>query len=324
MIALGLTAVVLILGAGCGETFPAAVRVGPVAPVFVAPTELKVRVAGRITTVPLEDYVAGTAVSEVVPVGESPGTVDRIYEVQTIVARTYALAHLRRHRAEGFDLCDSTHCQVYEPGRLSTSRFAGDVQRAAERTSGEVLMYDAHPIDALFHADCGGHTASPEQVWGTAPLAYLRALPDSAPALTHRSWTVSITRDAMRKALNADPRTAVGRTLTSLVTGPIDSSGRVPDVRATGQRRVDIRSDDFRAVVNKALGPKGIQSTRFRLRTNGPDYVVTGTGYGHGVGLCQLGALARARRGTDADEILATYFPGTVLLKLSRVSGRIP
>ena len=319
-VALLAPALALTIG-GCGSARPAAPMVTPAAPVANVPRTITVRAAGRIVTVLFEDYVAGTAISEVTPVGETPRTVERVYEVQTIVARTYALTHLGRHRAEGFDLCDTTHCQVYEPARLGASRFTADVRRAAAQTAGEVILYGTRPIDALFHADCGGHTSSPEQVWGTTPLPYLRPEPDRARALTHRSWTVTLTREQLRVALNADPRTAVGKTLKSLDADPLDSSGRIAGVRIAGDRQLDIRGDDFRAILNRTLGPKTVQSTRFSIRSTGTTYVLTGTGYGHGIGLCQQGALARARLGTPADTILAGYFPGTAV---TRLGGRIP
>lgn len=318
---IALLAALVTTAAACEGARPSTLRVAPLAPQMRIPRELKVRVSGRIVSVAFEDYVAGTALSEVTPAGESPNVVERVYDVQTIVARTYAFAHLGRHRAEGFDLCDSTHCQLYEPSRLGTSRFAADVRRAVDRTAGEVLFYGARPIDALFHADCGGHTTSPEQVWGTAPLPYLRPASDRAPALTHRSWTLTLTREQLRTALNADPKTAVGRSLKSVKADPTDSSGRVSGVAVSGDKRLDIRSDEFRTVVNRQLGPKGIQSTRFTIRPTRTGYVLKGTGFGHGVGLCQLGALARARRDTPIDAILAVYFPGASLGKLG---GRIP
>ena len=277
--------------------------------------------AGKIVSVALEDYVAGTALSEITPVGESQATVARAYEVQTIVARSYALAHLGRHRAEGFDLCDTTHCQVYEPGRLATSRFAGDARQAAARTAGQVLTYGspAIAIDALFHADCGGHTASPEQVWGSTGFPYLRPEADDVPDAKHRTWTLMLTRFDLLKALDAERR-AVGSSLKSVVLDGTDSSGRVSRVTVAGSdARVTMRSDDFRNAVNKRLGPRAMMSTRFRMSRapNGADYVLSGTGFGHGVGLCQTGALARARRGAAAAEILAVYFPGARLQTLS-------
>ena len=88
------------------------------------------RSGGQIVSVPLDDYVAASILSEVSPLGETPDTVARIFQIQAVVARTYAVFSIGRHHAEGFDLCDSTHCQLYEPGRLKTSRFA-DVARLA-------------------------------------------------------------------------------------------------------------------------------------------------------------------------------------------------
>ncbi|TAK18853.1 MAG: SpoIID/LytB domain-containing protein [Acidobacteria bacterium] len=306
------------MGAACGGQRPAP-AVSPAAPAVQTAPEIRVRVAGRIVTVALEDYVAATALSEITPVGESAETIARMYDVQTIVARSYALAHLGRHRAEGFDLCDTTHCQLYEPARLASSRFSADARRAAARTAGEVLTYGASPIDALFHADCGGHTTSPEQVWGSTGLPYLRPEPDDVPALTHRTWSLTLTRFDLIKALDADERTSIGDTLKSVVLADTDSSGRVSRVTINGDRRVTLRSDDFRNAVNKRLGARAMMSTRFRMSraANGADYVLSGSGFGHGIGLCQVGALARARRGVEASEILATYFPGARLRTLS-------
>lgn len=312
-------ALALTLAMGCAATVPP--RVAPGALAATLPRELKVRVAGRIVSVAFEDYVTGTALSEVSPVGETASTVERVFDVQTIVARTYAVAHLGRHRAEGFDLCDSTHCQLYEPQRLGTSRFAGDARRAVARTAGTVLLYNGRAIDALFHADCGGHTASPEQVWSTAPVPYLKSEPDRVRNLTHRSWNVTITREQLRAALNADTRSAIGRTLTSFDVSAPDDGGRVARVVVTGDRRIELSGDDFRAIVNRTLGIRSLQSTRFSLETTRAGFVLTGTGFGHGVGLCQLGAMGRARLNTSVTEILAAYFPGA---RVGRLGGRIP
>lgn len=277
------------------------------------PASITVKVGDRVATVAFEDYVTATALSELTPVGESSTAVATAYDVQTIVARTYAMAHLGRHRADGYDLCDGTHCQLYEPARLATSRFAVDARAATARTAGQVLEYAGRPIDALFHADCGGHTASPDQVWGTAPRPYLPSEPDTAPAAGHRQWSVTITRDQLLQALNTEARTAVGRSLTGLAIVGRDRGGRVTAVRVSGTTPRTLRSDDFRAAVNRVLGPRGLLSTRFSLAKRGKNFAFSGTGFGHGVGLCQIGALARARRGEPAAGILRDFFPGTRL-----------
>ena len=91
-----------------------------------------------------------------------------MFEVQAIVARTYAAAHRGRHARDGFDLCSTTHCQLYEPGRLVTSRWADAARGAGGRTAGLLVLYEGLPADAVFHADCGGWTSAAADVWGGA------------------------------------------------------------------------------------------------------------------------------------------------------------
>ena len=155
---------VIALGIAAGCVNPRTPR--PAA--FVVPEVIRVRTDGRIVAVPIEAYVLGSALSELTPIGADPSAVSRIFEVQTVLARTYAVAHLGRHQKEGFDLCDATHCQLYQPARIKTSRFAEAARRAVERTGGVVLMYSRLPAEALYHSDCGGHTASADAVWGGA------------------------------------------------------------------------------------------------------------------------------------------------------------
>jgi stage II sporulation protein D len=296
---------------GCGSPRPAVPPPASAAPSI--PASVRVRVGDRIVTVPLDDYVLGSALAEVSPVGESAATIGTVFDMQAILARTYAVAHIGRHRAEGFDLCDSTHCQLYEPGRLATSRFAADARAAVAATRGELLWYNARPIDALFHSDCGGYTAAPEAIWGGDAVAYLRPMRDEVPALAHHTWQIVIPREDLRAAINADPRSAVGNRLDGLTVVARDVSGRAAEVQIKGEREPVIRGEEFRAILTRVLGPKGLQSTRFTVSRRGTAFVFDGSGYGHGAGLCQTGAMARARRGESVAEILQRYFPGARL-----------
>src|SRR5262245_56101247 len=108
--AAALLAIALAAGtfSGCGVTPPH----GPQARLSL-PAVIRVRSAGKIVDVPVEQYVLGSVLAETSPVGEAAATVDTMFEVQALVARSYAASHLGRHRAEGFDLCDGTHCQLY-------------------------------------------------------------------------------------------------------------------------------------------------------------------------------------------------------------------
>ena len=300
----------LAVAGGCAVPDPHT----PATSAFSLPRTIAVRVSGQIKNVPLEDYVLASALAEVTPVNESAATVSRIYEVQAVLARTYAVSHLGRHHAEGFDLCDGTHCQLYAPARIATSRFAAAAADAVRRTAGLILSYGQRPAEALFHADCGGSTAGAEAVWGR-PVPYLLPTSDDVPLAIHRSWKLTLTSEELRTALNADTRSRIGRTLDRLEVSNRDVSGRATQIFLAGEREATIRGEDFRAVLNQKLGDRAMQSTRFSVTKSGRSYVFDGRGFGHGVGLCQLGASARARRGDSLESIFAAYFRGTRIVK---------
>jgi len=279
------------------------------------PEQVLVRSKGRIVAVPFEDYTLGSILSEVVPTGESPATAARVFEVQAVVARSYAAAELGRHRSEGFDLCDSTHCQLYDPARIRSSAFA-DVARAAVRaTAGRVLTYRGRVAETFFHADCGGFTAAADDVWGGEPIPYLVAAPDVIAPARHRAWASTISVVDLTRALDADPQATVGRRLDGIDVRTRDASGRAKEIGLRGDQPRVLTGDAFRAVVNRAFGDRTLDSSKFTLARDGSRYTFTGTGLGHGVGLCQLGAAARARRGDSLEAILGEYFPGMVLAR---------
>jgi stage II sporulation protein D len=286
---------------------------GPQGRGHTVPSHVRVRTGGRIVSVPLEEYVLGSVLAEVTPLNESPATVERIYEVQAVLARTYAASHGGRHQVEGFDVCDTAHCQLYEPDRIRTSRFVAAAREAARRTSGTVLEFAHQPAETLFHADCGGHTAAADAVWGGPPVPYLLPETDNVPSATHRSWQSVFSVDELRAALNRDRRSQVGATLKAIDVTLRDGSGRAEQVLITGDQRRVLRGEDLRAIVGETLGDRAIQSTRFSVVSTGRSYVFQGTGFGHGVGLCQVGAAARARRGDSLETIFGAYFRGATL-----------
>lgn len=278
------------------------------------PDRIRVRVGNAVVSMPIEDYVAGSILAEVSPVTETAATAERIFEVQAIVARTYAARHLGRHRTEGFDVCDTTHCQIYDGARLTTSRFAAMARDAAARTRDRILMYGGRPIDALFHSDCGGATAAADSVWGGAPVPYLLARPDDVNA-NHRTWNVSVERDRLRSVLDADPRSLVGQRLDNVEVRQRDASGRAAQIAVIGEVSKVVRGEDFRAILNRVLGDRAVQSTRLTVTRRASTFAIAGSGFGHGVGLCQVGAAARARRGDSVEKILAAYYPGARVVR---------
>ncbi len=281
---------------------------------FRLPESVTVRTAGHIESVPLEDYVLGSTLAEVAPVDQSPATVQRIFEVQAVLARTYAAGHLGKHRAEGFDLCDTTHCQLYDPNRLRVSRFAADAREAVRRTAGVVLTYQGRLAESLYHADCGGYTASAEDVWGGS-VPYLIAAADDVPSSMHRRWQVAVPIESLRLTLNANPRSEVGKTLDRVDVIDHDCGGHANLITVAGEHSHALRGEEFRTIVNRALGPRAIQSTLFTVTRSRTDFVFSGSGFGHGVGLCQVGAAERAKRGDTLQQIVQHYFPGVLVAK---------
>lgn len=277
------------------------------------PGAVRVQIAGRVTAVPLEDYVYGAALSEVVPSGHDAATVQRVYEVQTILARTWAAAHLGRHRTDGFDFCDTTHCQLYEPARTKTSSFRGPAEAAARTTRGRILLHQQRIIEGLFHADCGGHTALPSLAWGGTDYAYLPAQPDRLDADTHRRWQFEAPLEEWRTLLNRDSRTAVGARFTGLDVTRTAAGGRAAEVRLAGTAEKRVSGETLRNVVVAARGARSVMSSLFTVERNGSTLRLIGRGFGHGVGLCQVGAIARAKRGDSVSAILGFYFPGAVI-----------
>lgn len=285
----------------------------PARPAIALPDTLTVRTGGRVQTVDLEDYVLGTVLGEVSPVDETTETAERIFELQSVIARTYAVSRMGRHRDEGFDLCDTTHCQIFDPSRVRTSRFATIAREAVDHTAGRVLTFNARPIEALFHSDCGGSTTSADAVWGGPAVPYLRPIVDELPAPAHRPWQVEAPVTTVRAALAADSRTDVGRTLKSISITTVDPSGRAAEVEIAGDRTLTTRGDTLRAVLNRRLGDRAIQSTRFTVTRIGASFRFEGTGFGHGVGLCQRGAAARLRRGDAVADVLRVYYSGVAI-----------
>jgi len=250
--------------------------------------------------IPLELYVAQVLSAE----GE-PNAPEASAQALAIAIRTYALFNAGRHQKEGFDLCDTTHCQV-----LRASSAAS--RRAAQATLGLVLTYQGAPADLYYSASCGGHTERASDVWPKISLPYLEAVEDDVHG-DDPYWTLEKSLDEIRAALaKAGVR---GTRLEDVVVDARTASGRVGRVGLPGLDPSSMNSNDFRL----AVGATELRSTAFTLARSGDRITFTGRGYGHGVGMCVIGAGRRAARGESAQRILGRYYPGLALEDVSRV-----
>ena len=255
-----------------------------------------------IQTLPLETYIARVLAGEA-----ARDSAEAALEVLAITSRTFALGNRDRHRADGFDLCDETHCQVVRTAVAATIR-------AAQATAGQVLMRNGAIASVFYSASCGGRTEIPSNVWpGADDPPYLPSSDDDAcggaPA-----WEAELDEADLRTAFRAGGFR--GDRLRDMRIASRNSSGRVARLSLDGLTPPEISGQDLRVVVGRTLGWQHIKSTAFELRRQGARgdqgavYRFSGHGSGHGVGLCVIGSTNLAARGVGASAILAKYFPG--------------
>ncbi|MEP7227563.1 MAG: SpoIID/LytB domain-containing protein [Gemmatimonadales bacterium] len=273
----------------------------------------------------MESYLLGVVSAEM---GRRNPVEQAALRAQAVVSRTYALKHLRRWRTEGFDLYGTVADQAY--GGVAAETAEG--RAAVSETRGRVLTYDGALIEAFYFSTCGGRTAEGYEVFRGAVRPYLRSVSDlneSGTAYCSISpryrWREEWSGEALRATLQRNLYPASGAAIvpmgavTDVRVTQRSASGRVEqlsialggtEVRVDGHARI-------RQVLRTANGQL-LRSTAFSLIATGAgqkvtNLVVDGAGAGHGVGLCQWGAVGRARAGQGYQQILAAYFPGTRL-----------
>jgi SpoIID/LytB domain protein len=256
-----------------------------------------------VTSVPLETYVARVLTGEIGR--DSPSA---SLEALAIAIRTYTLANIGRHRADGFDLCDETHCQVMRAANVVT-------ERAAAATAGRVLLRNGTPASIYYSASCGGRTEIPSEVWpGAEDPPYLPSQPDDgcggAPV-----WSAELTAADLTRAFRAAGYT--GARLRSIRIASRNGSGRVSRLRLDGLTPGVVSGQDLRSIVGRTLGWQYIKSTAFELEQQGSRFRFDGHGSGHGVGMCVIGSMRLATTGMSADDILHRYYPGLAISALS-------
>ncbi len=240
----------------------------------------------------LEDYLPGVVRSEAGRAGPP-----EYFRAQAVVARTYAYRTIDRHELDGFDLCDDTHCQVY-PGIISESVIID----ACRSTAGKVITdRQGVLIEAAFHGNCGGMTASSADVW-VAKHPYLVSIPD--PWCSYSASSVWVKRVSFTDWYDFLRSRGVMPGQEEALYSPAGSKPeRIMNRTVAGK---NINSEEIRIRF-------GLRSAFFTMRPDGDSLTVSGRGYGHGVGLCQDGARAMAEKNMSYEKITGFYYPGTVV-----------
>ena len=250
-----------------------------------------------VNNVEIEDYLKG-----VVPKELSASYPKEALKAQAICSRSFALKNINKLKKYGYNLDDTTRCQVYGGKTIEDKRS----NEAVEETKGIVAKYNNSIADTIFGASSGGYTANSSEVWGGKPVNYLSAFED--PYSTKYVWNYKISDNEIENKLAAN-KINIGKFLCFNVIEK-DNSGRNKTIEIIGTEKTEkVSSNKFRTI----FGNTKIKSTLFSIEDNGDSYTINGKGYGHGVGMSQYGAVEMAKQGKTYKDIISFYFPGVTL-----------
>jgi stage II sporulation protein D len=256
-----------------------------------------------VNRVDLEKYVAGVVRAEG---GTRAGM--EYYKTQSVLCRTYALRYMGKHKEEGFDLCDGVHCQAFQGKVMNNDMYI----RAAEETRGLIIVdKDSLPIMAVFHANCGGQTRDALDTWITG-ADYLAPVNDPY-CLDARNarWVVKIPASRWNDYL-------VGHGFDPDL---VEKQGFHFDQPAR-KKYFTLGNDSL--PFDQIRTDLDLKSSFFSLSRRGDEVSFHGRGYGHGVGLCQDGAIEMAHRGNTFEEIIKFYFHQVNIISMDEQPIHLP
>jgi stage II sporulation protein D len=245
----------------------------------------------------IESYIAGVVKSE----GGS-GKNPEYFKTQAVIARTYMFRYLDKHAADHYNLCDNTHCQAFNG--ISDDSL---ITMAALETKGEVIFSpDTLPIISAFHSNCGGETSPSEDVW-LAPQPYLRKVKDPhCLASRNARWNKSMGLEEWIAYLKK-----------SGFTGSKSNPLLLNFSQIT--RSTEYKAGSFSMPLRQIRHDLDLRSTFFSVAVAGDSVLFKGRGYGHGVGLCQEGAMSMAAKGFNYRQIIEFYYTDVHIAEIRKI-----
>jgi stage II sporulation protein D len=249
----------------------------------------------------MDNYIAGVTEAEA---GSKASP--EFYKVQAILVRTFALAHINKHVTEGFSLCDQVHCQAYfgKPRNMS-------VYNAIKSTKGQVVVDEnLNLIVAAFHSNSGGQTANSEDVWGSK-TSYLRSIVDSfSTRMPNAKWERKMLAEDWLSYLKIKHNFPVD----------VDSGRNLALTFKQESRKTFLEFNDAKVPLKNVRQDLQLKSTFFTItRLNNDSILFSGRGYGHGLGMCQEGAMCMAKKGYSYKDIIRFYYQNTQLIDLHKL-----
>ena len=253
---------------------------------------IRVQHKGQIRTVDLESYVASVLAGEV-----SPTWPQAALQAQAIAARTFAILRMRERKNQPFHVQSSVMDQVYKEHNIKA------FTDAARATAGQVLFFQDRLAETSFHSTCGGQTTDSHSIWGR-PYQHLKGV-------TCNNCKSSNTYEWKEQIALKDIEAKLKQKISDIKIGSRSRDGRVQTVEIlNGNKQTRMSGHELRMT----LGPMRMKSTLLKeIKILKDKLFIAGRGFGHGVGMCQYGALGLAKKGKRYQDILAYYYPGTEL-----------
>lgn len=269
-----------------------------------------------INIVDVEDYIRGVIPYEI---GKLDSSRFEALKAQAVAARTYVYKHFNSRDAMGFDVYADTKDQVYMGYKSATPL----TNAAVKATSGETMTYKGEFIIAYYHSTCGGKTET-MVTWDKKNKPYLKSVPDLRPdgqpwcsESNYSKWERKFTDKELvalfqQNGKEAKTKVPKFKKLKDISIKKKLPSGRIYTLQVTTDKGTfKVLGDKVRWLFKQ----KGtiLPSSLFTISHKGNTWILKGKGYGHGVGMCQMGVRARAQAGQSYLEILSHYYPGITL-----------
>jgi len=239
----------------------------------------------------IEQYISGVVRAE----GGTGKNVE-YFKTQAIIARTYMYKYFDKHLSDRYNVCDNTHCQAFDG--LSDDPIINEA--VSETQDIVILTQDSTLIISAFHSNCGGETISSEDVWLTSQPYLKKVIDPYCLASRNAKWEESI---SLNDWYNFIKRSGYNGRSDDPDTFIFEQKSRLTNYEAGSftMPLTDIRSE------------KNLRSTFFLVDLKGDSLILKGRGYGHGVGLCQEGAMEMAVRGFNYKQIINFYYKGVII-----------
>ena len=272
-----------------------------------------------INTIELEDYLCSVISSEM-----SANSPMELLKAHAVISRSWAMRAMMKPNHEGFDVCADDHCQRYEGLRRMNERAV----EAVRATAGQVLTYDGEICDCRYYKCCGGRTEVWRTCWEDIDVPYIRSVAcdyckQPSPAILRlvlndydletkdfRDWTVRYTADELSEIIRTKSGIDFGE-IIDLVPLKRGASGRIYELQIVGTKHTEIIGKELK--IRLWLSKSCLYSSWFEVHHENGVWTLVGHGWGHGAGLCQIGAAVMASEGKKYEDILRYYYVGSQL-----------